>query len=611
MSPRKATPLLLLASVGLAWALYAPAMDAPMVRDDLVWFRLVYPDGTFSSEAAGDVLWPDDPRYGYNNHFRPVGWLSIIADDRLLGNDVRHFRATAITLHGLLGFIVGLLAMRLGASVVGGFVAAALFVGFAGSHEPVVLPAHRFTLLSTLFLALGAMAAHRYARKGGLAAVVTCAMLAVLSKDSMLSIMFALVPFAFVTAPAGERVRKAARLTVALGAVAVADVILRKASTGSWLPALTDTSDNVVSGLDPAGILAGLPTFIGVFAGPVVIKPEDGALWTALRFAAMALIAAAVAWGLLRTARNPQQLGPGFVALMSLAALSFPVLYVDEHLDNARNFYPLAMVFFPWIAAAMGSRAPWLLLLTVLHVPMLLKNQGTYESLTPVFTSAVAETEAAARGGLPVTVMGLPPSVNGTPAFGHHLTHFPMRFHPPLHPHHRTVLPIKDELPPRPATADGPWALLSLETDARGVARTRWSARVPSDEESAAAAGLTLRRPDGQGSWPGAGPVTIVIQGDAAALTAESIIRVRLRFAETRFTWYLRLDGPGVNRGPASTTVDLMTAPSLAPVEDIAAVMTAAVAGTAAVMEVDVLPPPDADAAGPGTGPVTITLSRQ
>ena len=113
MARRKDVLLLLAASVGLAWALFLPALDAPMVRDDLVWFRLVYPDGTFSSDAASKLLWPDDPAYSYNNHFRPIGWLSILADDRALGHEVQDFRTGAITLHGMIGFLVGLVGLSL------------------------------------------------------------------------------------------------------------------------------------------------------------------------------------------------------------------------------------------------------------------------------------------------------------------------------------------------------------------------------------------------------------------------------------------------------------------------------------------------------------------
>jgi hypothetical protein len=582
-----------------------------MVRDDLVWFRLVYPDGTFSSDAASKLLWPDDPAYSYNNHFRPIGWLSILADDRALGHEVQDFRTGAITLHGMIGFIVGLLAIRLGATRAGGFIAACLFVAYGGTHEAVVLPAHRFTLLSTLFFGLSAIAAHRHARSGGVGLVFVCALLAILSKDSMLSMLFALVPFTFVVAPVGRRLRAAATVGATVAAVVITDVVLRKAATGSWLPALSDHSDNVVSGLHAGDILSGLPTFVSVFAAPVALKAGDGAVWSVIRFACMAAMAVATVFALVRTRRRPAERAPGLVFILALAALSFPVLYVNEHLDNARNLYPLAMAFFPWVVAMAGRKAPWLLILLALNVPMLWKNQRTYGDLAPVFTSAVAQTEAVARTGLPVTVMGLPPSVNDTPAFGHTLLHFPMRFHPPLHPHHRTVLALTSDEAPRPATGGIPWGLLSLDADDDGVLTTAWARRVPSDAESAKATGLELRRPTRDAAWPANGAATIVFApGAGVDLLGDGMLRVRVSFDDQKIAWFLRLNGPGIQRAGETVSIDLMAAPSLAPISGLAALQSAAAGKTPATIEVDLLPAPGS-ACGPGTGRSPFVLARQ
>ncbi|MAB90237.1 MAG: hypothetical protein CMJ90_12365 [Planctomycetes bacterium] len=611
MPHRKDVLLLLAASVGLAWALFLPAMDAPMVRDDLVWFPLVYPDGTFSGEAAGKLLWPDDPAYSYNNHFRPIGWLSILADDRALGHEVQDFRTAAITLHGIIGFIVGLLAIKLGASRIGGLIAAGLFVTYGGAHEAVVLPAHRFTLLSTLFFGLSALAAHRHGRSGGVGLVGVFALLAVLSKDSMLSMLFALVPFTFVVAPAGKRLRAAATVGVTVAAVAVADVMLRKAATGAWLPALSDQSDNVVSGLDAGDILGGLPSFISTFAAPVALKTGDDVIWSVIRFACMGAMAAATIWALTRTARSRVEHAPGLVLILSLATLSFPVLYVSEHLDNARNLYPIAMVFFPWLVATTGRKAPWLLLILVLNAPMLLKNQRTYTDLTPVFTSAVEQTEAVARSGLPVTVMGLPPSVNDTPAFGHALVHFPMRFHPPLHPHHRTVLALTSDEAPRPPVNGTPWGLLSLDAADDGVLTTAWARRVPSDAESAAASGFELRRPARDASWPSDGAATVAFApGPGIDLSRDAILRVRVRFGDQEIAWYLRADGPGIRRTGDTVDIDLLATPSLAPISGLAALQSAAARKIPATIEVDLLPAPGS-ACGPGTGRSPFVLARR
>lgn len=603
--------LMLVASVALAWLLFAPALDGPIVRDDLMWFGLVYPSGSFDGGAVAKLVWPDDPAYTYNNHLRPVGWLSIAADDRLVGNRVQDFRAVAITIHGIIGWVVGLLALRLGARGTGAFVAAALFVAYGSTHEPVVLVQHRFTLLSTLFFGCTVVAAHRHARgEGRLVMVAVWALLAILSKDSMLSILFAAALIAFAAAPAGARWRTGFLVGAMIGAIAALDLCLRKLSTGAWIPALQGGTDDVVSGMDSTAIVDALPRFLRVLAAPVAVKPHDGDVWPVLRVIAIIATCLATAWSLSVTLRRPRERGAGLALLVGILLLSFPVLHVADNLESARNLYPVVLALAPWLAATWGRRAPVLLVLVALNVPMLLKNQRMYMDLGPVFEDAVARTEAMAATGLPVTVMGLPQSVNGTPACSTAPNHFHLRFYPPLHPERRAVRGLAPGETPGPPVEGEPWAILALDAAEDGTLTSAWTARVPSDSESAASRGLRLRRPATDQPWPASGAATVVVAPDPGnEVPADAILRIRIQYAQQQATWFVRADGPGVARTPTAISIDLMSTASLAPLPGVAALRAAAATGIPATIAVDVLPPPGASA-GAGTGSVSFGLRQ-
>ncbi len=134
---------------------------------------------------------------------------------------------------------------------------------------------------------------------------------------------------------------------------------------------------------------------------------------------------------------------------------------------------------------------------------------------------------------------------------------------------------------------------------------------MPSDAESAAASGFELRRPARDASWPSDGAATVAFApGPGIDLSRDAILRVRVRFGDQEIAWYLRADGPGIRRTGDTVDIDLLAAPSLAPISGLAALQSAAARKIPATIEVDLLPAPGS-ACGPGTGRSPFVLARR
>lgn len=162
--------------------------------------------------------------------YRPVGFASLWLDYALFHEHFWAYHFQQVLLHFSNGFLVALLAQRLGLTAIAARWAGALYLAAAITFEPFIWPAARFDLWATLFTLAALLASARFftgASRVTLAAALACYALAVASKESgyafpvLLTVIAATWPFE--TKPPDKRRRL---IELAIGVLVVTGVML-------------------------------------------------------------------------------------------------------------------------------------------------------------------------------------------------------------------------------------------------------------------------------------------------------------------------------------------------------------------------------------------------
>lgn len=495
----------ILAPLLVAWLVWYPSLGVPLLLDDLVAVAILEPEDG-SPSRLGRVLWPDDEKFDFNHHLRPLGWLSMALDHRLFGGiEPASSRSVAITLHGLMGVLAAGLALVLGvrsraaAAVAGSFV-----VAHGAAFEPVIWICHRFTILSGLTLVLAGLAADRLARRGGPTAVsllLVALALHVFSKDSGLAFGASVVTLVLVRAPAENRLRRTLIAGAVFVSVAAGNLGLRRLATGHWLPAYDTDAASSASLFDRVGFEGALANAEALLR-PVLRLPDDPALITQGSWVLAGGLLGLVTAGLLQ-----RRAWPVFFWFLVAFAASLPqVVATDGTLAGSRAVYPLIPLLGVLCAFGAERLTPRVAVLVVLLIcggARLAHRPYDQARILVTDTVTIAE-DLAQRGGI-VRLDGLVDTRHGAPVHGPG-EHLNRRFLPPLRTEAADVGPLAAvDLPSRlTAPLDHPlrWRPLSLDEKAVRM-RAEPGLRLPSDEERATSERLVWIAPEANVPFPG------------------------------------------------------------------------------------------------------------
>jgi hypothetical protein len=422
-----ALPLFLLA--GLVTPLLTT--DVPLLLDDLVAAPLLHNDqGALVSSQCVEVAFGLKPEVRFNDHWRPMGWLSLILDEVLLGSAATGHRLIAGLLHGLLAWLLFASVQRLAGS---GARRSATLAGCAlllapYSVEPVVWVAHRFTLLNALFLLAAMGAAVSWLRRGARGyplAMSLYTFVAALSKDSALTEAFAVLPALWWLDESNKRSRHLTRLALAISLPIGLILLLRWSCTGVWLPRYADGPEAFALG----SVIAQLPRTLGMFFAPFA---SNGAP------ARMLVLCSVVLWATFAVIVVRQRRGLSRAGLAmaiwcgALLLAGLPALCVDEWLDGARKFFLPGIALLLMLAALVPKQA-WLLLAgtCVLFFFGWMERLDAYHSTAETIAEVcrpIATLESSQRVLL-ASFTPLPSTHRGVPLFGSDGSHFPLYFH--------------------------------------------------------------------------------------------------------------------------------------------------------------------------------------
>ncbi|MAG57919.1 MAG: hypothetical protein CMJ83_16670 [Planctomycetes bacterium] len=621
---RRTATIIFLLTIAATFLCWGRSLDVPFILDDLTYVAVVHPNGEFSGEGLRRLVWPDDPAYDFNHHLRPLGYLSVAANDRVGGTSPRSIRAGALLLHAVCAWWVALIVLRLGGRPVPAGLAALLVSVHPGAFETLIWVAHRFTLQAGLLLAVAMFLTIGSARRGRWPVVAgVVAVTALLSKDSMLAFGWSLPVVAFAAAREGSRVSQAVRTAVVIGIGVAADLVLRRTITGAWLPTL-EQGVSMADTVEGGGLLSGAPHFWRSFAAPFVLREEDPAWWSVLadvRMAGFVLLAALAVGGAVQRGAAGARVGLAWCA--ALIVLAVPVMDVGEGLAASRRFYVLAAGTLVFFGAAAPPRLGAALMLIVLgcDVAGAIKNQEVYGDVGRIIDYAVTSAEGHITDGKNVVVTGLPAHWRGTPVFGRGFQHFGFRFRPPLRdtPASVQAVPAGEALR---ALAIQPEPTCVLRFEVRPPSSSDDEFRHPSDRivlaearrfpsltEAAQASGITLVLPTRGTRWPAGSNGRMLFKADPP-IEDDDVLLVTMQADGRRAAWMLGLHDPGVSVGPDGTiAITLSAARSRLPSGDLAVLVAFASGdGTPASVRIDVLPPASSPVPGRGSGSIPFQL---
>jgi hypothetical protein len=207
--------------------------------------------------------------FGFFDYYRPIAFLSHAMDWQIWGAHAFGFHLTNVLLHAANSILVFVLGKRL-TDRAGAEVAALLFALHPASHEVVYWMAARFDLLATFF-SLVAVLCLRHDRTRLYAIGVVAFALALLSKESALSVL--VIAPAYDVIVARRDWRAVGRRLAPLVLVAVAYAILR--SQGANLAAAGGTG-KLPKVLMMAAALAALVWLARRRSGPAQAAPIAG-----------------------------------------------------------------------------------------------------------------------------------------------------------------------------------------------------------------------------------------------------------------------------------------------------------------------------------------------
>jgi tetratricopeptide (TPR) repeat protein len=258
--------------VALSCVVFSPALRGDFVSDDrnaIVSNRYVT-GGAGASEIFSNYSWwgaerADAPGY------RPLVTWSFARTYARHGASVYPYHLTNMILHGLVGWLVFLLAGRLGATTAGAAGAAALFVVLPIHTEAVAWVVGRAELLAAAGFAGALLATIHYRENGGLigpALAATLLAAGLLSKENAITLLACPVLLAVLyPRDASGPLRGASRDLAALGALLLgvaAYFAARAAAEGPFFPDYrTDLLDNPLSAAGTWAQAAGALSILG------------------------------------------------------------------------------------------------------------------------------------------------------------------------------------------------------------------------------------------------------------------------------------------------------------------------------------------------------------
>ena len=422
-----ALPLFLLA--GLVTPLLTT--DVPLLLDDLVAGPLLHDgQGALVSRQCVDVAFGLKPEVRFNDHWRPLGWLSLISDEVLLGSAATGHRLIAGLLHGMLAWLLFASVQRLagpGARMGAALAGCALLLA-PYSVEPVVWVAHRFTLLNALFLLAAMGAAVRWLQRGARGyplAMSLYTFAAALSKDSALTEAFALLPALWWLDESSKRSRRLVRLALAISLPIGLMLLLRWSCTGVWLPRYADGQDAFALG----SVIEQLPRTLGMFFAPFASNGAPARLLVLCSVVLWATFALFV----VRQRRSLPRAGLAMaIWCVALLVAGLPALCVDEWLDGARKFFLPGIALLMTLSTLVPKKACLLLGATcVLFFFGWMERLDAYHSTAETIdelSRPIATLDPSQRV-LIASFTPLPSTQRGVPLFGRDGSHFPLYFH--------------------------------------------------------------------------------------------------------------------------------------------------------------------------------------
>lgn len=438
--------------------------DVPLLLDDLVAGPLLHDaNGELSATQCLDTALGLRPEVRFNDHWRPLGWLTLILDECLLGPGALAHRWIAGLLHGCIAWLVFCIVRRLSGPEgrwPATFAGAAILCA-PWSVEPVVWVAHRFTLLNALFLLAAMLMAIRWLQSGARGfplATSLCTMAAALSKDSALTEAFALLPACWFLVVKAERRSVLGRLFLATLLPLLLMLVARWAATGTWFARYGDGTESFPLG----SVIQQLPKTLEMFFLPFA---SNGATSRLLLLGGMATLLACLVFLWRGRARLTRERSAMLVWCAALLAAGLPALMVDAWLDGARKFLLPGAALLLGLATILPGRCVLMLAVTVLlFVCSWLERLEASHSVARGIHDATSAI-ATLPPDVPVLVTSfqpLPATWRGLPLFGAGATHFPLYFHPANGPRHSVRLCTPLEVSREFSRRTGPLHLVLL-----------------------------------------------------------------------------------------------------------------------------------------------------
>lgn len=271
-SKARPTAAALVALVALSCLVFSPALRGDFVSDDrnAIVSNGYVTGGVGTSEIFSNYSWWGSERADAPGYRPLVTWSFARTYDRH-GLSVYPYHLTNLLLHGLVGWLVFLLAGRLGATTAGATGAAALFVVLPIHAEAVAWVVGRAELLAAAGFAGSLLAVIDFRENGGLARPALAGTLlaaGLLSKENAITLLACPV-FLAVLYPSAESgsLRGASRDLAALGALLLgvaAYFAARATAEGPFFPDYrADLLDNPLSAAGAWAQTAGALSILG------------------------------------------------------------------------------------------------------------------------------------------------------------------------------------------------------------------------------------------------------------------------------------------------------------------------------------------------------------
>ena len=438
-APRRLLPISMpVLFILLALLAYSSIISSYFLSDDFAQIGRVL-------EGDWSLSWGRE----HGGFFRPIFILSYILDSRLWGENPFGYHLTNILLHGLNSYLVYRLTLRLvspqklspnwarSCSLAAGL----LFLLHPSHTEAVSWISGRADLLAALFCLTAMLAFIAYVEKRGSLSPLLLSLpafaLALLSKESALSLPLVLLALGFYFAPAAEgkaahgRVLKAVALFFP---VLFLFVLMRRSALGAWLGGYGAAQHlNFSPGwLRDRFLQASLRALMPAFPQELsthLLKPLKSPAFILCAIAALSLIILIVRRR--RRSSGPSMRGEQNRLLLLLATIFIlsllPVTNLRLSLFDTQGerfiYWPsvFTAILVPYLALILlRSGRRWLIMMLVMllfHSISLYRMNGTWKEAAELSRSIKEELVRATPTGKSPLVINAPDNLRGVPVY--------------------------------------------------------------------------------------------------------------------------------------------------------------------------------------------------